>query len=108
MPVQRQAPKTNELKAPSLQNIDRFNFLNDQFDNFDEFEENNMILENQNKAIMRSGSGLAFNQNLAAGSKKWDYHKPADAEQALSTLRLMKDLTLFNSPLSQAQIKAEI
>lgn len=31
-----------------------------------------------------------------------------DVEQTTSTLRLMNDMTLFNSPLSQAQIKAEV
>jgi len=31
-----------------------------------------------------------------------------DLEQAVSTLRLIKDLTVFNSPLSQAQIKTEV
>lgn len=29
-----------------MKNIDKFNFLNDQFDNFDDFEDNNMIQEN--------------------------------------------------------------
>ena len=38
---------------------------------------------------------------------QWAYHEPMDADQAFSTLKMIKDLTLFNSPLSQAQIKAE-
>jgi hypothetical protein len=42
-----------------------------------------------------------------AGEAQWVYHEPMDAEQAFSTLRMIKDMTLFTSPLSQAQIKAE-
>ena len=46
------------------------------------------------------------NAGRAVGAE-WAYHEPLDVEQAFSTLKMIKDMTLFTSPLSQAQIKSE-
>ena len=84
-------------KAPLIiqpQQIDRINFHNDNFDEFDRFDEredkNNQVLPQQ------------------VEQKNFKYHEPMDQEQAFGTLKMLKDMTLFKSPLSQAQVKSEI
>ena len=82
-------------------------FLDDRFEHFEELEEGFVPMDH---SLERANGGTPndSSQNASrAGEAQWVYHEPLDAEQAFSTLRMIKDMTLFTSPLSQAQIKAE-
>ena len=74
--------------------------MNDQFD-LDQFDENIQQYE-PNKFQQ-------FDQQQHTYEKpKWDYHKPLEEENSNNSLKMIKDMTMFSSPLSQAQIKQEI
>lgn len=71
-------------KAPPVSNIDRMKLLND-LDEYDEKEEFIPSIEEVKKQFV----------------PKRKTHEPYDKDQALNCLRMLKDMTLFSSPLSQ-------
>ena len=108
-PKQAQPQGENKSKQPLQQskNIDRLLFLDDRFEHFEDLDEGYEDMDySMEKATAANPNDSSQNASRAVEAQ-WAYHEPMDADQAFSTLKMIKDLTLFNSPLSQAQIKAE-
>ena len=88
--------------------IDRFDFLNDDFD--DDPDDDDRV------PVVSAGGVDEFDpydgqdeqaEAGSAGLQGFKYHEPLESEKAFETLELTKDTSLFNSRLSQAQIKSE-
>lgn len=97
--AQSSGPKQSK---PEKREIDRFDFLNDDFDD-DPDDDDRVPVENQavDDFDVRDGDDNLAGPN-SAQKIIFKFHEPFEGERAFRTLDHIKDTSLFNSRLSQA------